>query len=175
VFPIYLSQLKSDNWTLVPLPVMDTWRNGWMHPHDFVTMVHPGRGTELAPSGWYTETIHPARRRLFMYLHTLNLRGDVQWCTPPGAITLMTGAAALAIDEHRLARSRRRRSTLGSPPALNVFFGSVFCQFFCGMGLWLLTFSLYQGRVGNPSTSIFVQCCCCRLCPRPDIMAALAT
>ncbi len=105
-----------------------------------MAMVHPGGGTELDSSGWYTETIYPARRRLFAYSRTLNLQGDVQWFTPPGGITLTTGSAALAIEEHHLSSSRRHRLTLGSPPALKIFLGRLFCHFFCGMGSQLLTF-----------------------------------
>jgi hypothetical protein len=85
------------------------------------------------------------------------------------------GAAALAIEERCLARSQRRRSILGSLLALNVFFGSVFCQFFCGMGLWSLAFSLYHSRIGDLSTSIFAWHHRHRSCLRSDIMAALAT
>jgi hypothetical protein len=139
-------------------------------------MVDPGKGTVSAPSRWYVETIYPAWQRLFVYSQMLNLRGDVQWCNLPGAITSTIGAAALAIKERRLARSCHRCSTLGSPPTLIVFFGSVFCQFFSWHGSAMAHVCL--SLTAALATQLLL--CLCNIAavacvPRPDIMAALAT
>ncbi len=118
-------------------------------------MIHPGGGTKTDPSGWYTETIYPTRQRLFAYSHTLNLRGDVQWCTPPGGITSKTGAAALAIKGRRLSSSCRHRY-LGVSSHLDCFLREINYHFLCGMGLQSLAFLDNHSRVGDPSTSIFL-------------------
>jgi hypothetical protein len=75
-------------------------------------------------------------------------------CNPAVNIPTM-GAAARATDEHLLARSRRRRSTIWLLPALNFFpFSRGFCQVILGMGLCLLMSpSKFYSRADDPRTS----------------------
>ncbi len=93
-----------------------------------------------------------------MYSRTLKHWGGVQWCTPPGAITWMTGASARAIKKCLLASSRRPRSTFWSLPAL-IFFLSrvVFARWslawVCICLCPLQNFTIFYSCTGNLSTS----------------------